>query len=535
MRRGSLARRLLGLQLLTVLALLGAVAAVSVAQVSVASRDTEGRRMLGLAEDVAANPSMRAVLGDPVAQVRIAPFAESARSLSGASSVVITRADLVVLTSPDPSQVGETLELGESTVVSGRSWVGPQGSSMVAHVPVTDVRGVLIGVVAAGQELPGAWEILVDSPANLLVLLAVATALGVIASLWLAWWMKRQTLGLEPAEIAGLVEHREAMLYGIKEGVVGLDQQHRITLVNEQARTLLALPPDPVGRDVTELDLNERLQDVLTGRAEGADQLGLRRGRVLIMNRMPIRKQDRLLGSVVTLRDRTELVALEHELDANRDTTETLRAQAHEFSNRLHTIAGLIELGEYDEVRRFVSQVRAARDQWHAEVVARIGDPAVVALLIAKASVAAEQNAGLRLAEDSVLGEVDEAMSADLVTVLGNLVDNSLDALREPGVDRTGAAGWVEVDIRQSDTEVRVVVRDSGPGVAPEIVREVFRNGFTTKAAEHGGQRGLGLALTRQICVRRNGSVRVHSADGAVFTATLPMGPALPRRPGEPA
>ncbi|CRK56076.1 Signal transduction histidine kinase CitA regulating citrate metabolism [Alloactinosynnema sp. L-07] len=516
-KKGSLARQLLVLQLLSVLVLLVAVAAVSLAQVGQSFRDTEGRRMLGLAEDVAANQGLRFSLADRARHEMLAPFAESARSQSGASFVIIARPDRTVLTSPDPRQNGEPLPIGDSTITSGRSWVGEVDGAMVAHVPVMGLAGDVIGIVAAGQDLPSVWQAMVDSPADVLVLLGIATALGVVGSFWLAWWVKRQTLGLEPAEITGLVEHREAMLHGIREGVVGLDPQHRITLVNDQARTLLSLPDRVVGSAVADLDLNGRLLDVLTGRAAGSDQIVLRKGRVLVMNRVPISIGTRGLGAVVTLRDRTELVRLRDELAANRNITDTLRAQAHEFSNRLHTISGLIELGEYDEVRRFVTRVSTTMDRWHAEVSTRIADPSVAALLIAKASLAAEQGVDLRLADSARLGEVDERLSADLVTVLGNLVDNALDALPGPG-------GWIEVDVAHTEV-VRVVVRDSGPGVAPDLAEEIFRNGFTTKAAEEGGQRGLGLALTRQACVRRSGSVTVHNADGAVFTATLPVTP----------
>ncbi|MQA62913.1 MAG: GHKL domain-containing protein [Actinophytocola sp.] len=521
-KKGSLARQLLVLQLLIVLILLGAVAAVAIAQAREDFRATEGRRMLGVAENLAANPGLWAALHAPSRHQTLAPFAESARAPSGAEFVAIARPDLQVLASQDPDHLRNRLPLGESTVTQGGSWVGVIGDQVVAHVPVIgdgEQDYELLGYVAAGQQRPSIWQLVADNPANLIALLGMATALGVAGSLWLAWWVKRQTLGLEPSEITGLVEHREAMLHGIKEGVIGLDQQQRVTLVNDKAKELLSLPDDVVGRSVRELDLNDRVVDVLTGTATGSDQIVLRRGKVLIMNRMPIRLNEQVPGSVVTLRDRTELVELRDQLDANRNTTETLRAQAHEFSNRLHTIAGLIELGEYDEVSNYVDRVSASRDQWQAEVIGKVDDSAVAALLIAKASLAAEQGVGLRLSASSELRAIDDALSADLVTVLGNLVDNALDALR--GQADGDCPGWIEVDLQQSAGEVRVQVTDSGPGIAPEIAEEVFRHGFTTKAAEQGGQRGLGLALTRQICVRRGGMVEVHNAEGAVFTATM--------------
>jgi two-component system CitB family sensor kinase len=506
-----LSRQLLGWQLLMVVVLLAAVTVFSAIQSNKSFQDNEGRRMLSVAEDVAATATVRSTLVDLPNYRRLIPIATSARNLSGADYVIITRPDLTILTSPDPSQVNTTLPIGDSMILDGRSWVGVVGDSLVAHVPVIGDDGAVIGVVAAGVATPTFLEGIVNSPGEALLILGIATVLGVVGSFLLAGRVKRQTFGLEPREIAGLVEHREAMLHGIREGVVGIDTAQRITLVNDQARRLLALPQDVVGRSVEELDLNDRLVDVLTGRAgSGEDEIVLRRGRVLIMNRMPIESGDAAVGSVVTLRDRTEIVALQHELDANRSTTDALRAQAHEFTNRLHTITGLIELGEYDEVRRYVDRVSHTREAWHTEVSERIGDSAVAALLIAKASVAAERNVGLRLTPSSRLGEVDESLSADLVTVIGNLVDNAIDAL--PG------EGWIEVDITHSSDEVLVVVTDSGPGVAPDIAKEIFRHGFTTKAAEQGGQRGLGLALTRQTCHRRGGSVEVR---GAVFTARL--------------
>lgn len=516
--KGSLARQLLGWHLSLVFALLGCVTVYSVIQSNHDFVTNEGRDLLSVAENVAAVPGVRESLSDPVNRDPLPSFAESARSLSGADFVIIADPDRVVLTSPDPAQLRTRLPLGDSTVPQGRSWVGEVDGSLVAHVPVLDDRGQMIGIVAAGKATPGFLEGLTNRPGDALALLGIALVLGVTGSLLLAWRVKRQTLGLEPREITGLVEHREALLHGIKEGVVALDQQHRITLVNKQARELLALPDDCVGTAVADLDVGGRLRDVLTGQSSGDDQIVLRAGRVLVLNRMPVYRGSRRLGAVVTLRDRTELTTLREELAAASRTTDTLRAQAHEFSNRMHTIAGLIELGEYDEARNYVNLVNRVHGQWHDTVSARVQDTAVAALLIAKASLAAEQGVGLRLTEDSHLSEVDESLSTDLVTVVGNLVDNALDAVR-------GAPeAWIEIDVRERDGAVSVVVRDSGPGVAPEIATEVFTHGFTTKAAEHGGQRGLGLALTRQACRRRGGRVELRNDGGAVFTAVLPYG-----------
>ncbi len=508
-RRRSLASQLLVWQLVVVTLLLCAVGALTVVQTGSNFRSNEERRMLSVAENVAATNVVQTRMGNW--QILAAP-AETARSLSGASYVLIVDARRVVIASPDPSQIGSTLDT-PTTALDGKAWVGTVKGSIEAHVPVFDEQTRKVnGMVIAGVIEPGLFAGALDQPEDVVRYLAIALVIGVTGSLLLARRVKNQTLGLEPHEITALVENREALLHGIREGVVGLDGQHRITLVNDHASDLLALPEDAVGRSVEELELNDRLRDVLTGRATGVDQLVLRQGVVLTLNRMPIDGA----GAVVTLRDRTELLALQHELDASQHATDTLRAQTHEFANRLHTIAGLIALKEYDEVTNYIHQISSAQDQWRAEVSSRIGDTAVAALLIAKASLAAERGAALRMSPDSVLGRVDDALSSDLVMVLGNLVDNALDALGS--MSTNGAGKWIEVGVMQMDDEVQVVVRDSGPGVAPELAEEVFRHGFTTKAASHG-ERGIGLALIRRACLRRGGSV---SVSGSVFTARLP-------------
>jgi sensor histidine kinase regulating citrate/malate metabolism len=235
---------------------------------------------------------------------------------------------------------------------------------------------------------------------------------------------------------------------------------------------------------------------------------------VLTLNRMPLITRGQSAGSVTTMRDLTEIAALQHQLETTRSATDTLRAQAHEFSNHLHVIAGLVELREYPEVARYVRGVSGAHTERAAEVISKIADPSLAALLIAKASLAAEQGAALRVTADSALGPVPETLASDLVTVVGNLVDNALDAVRG-----AGRAGWVEIALTETETEVRLTVTDSGPGVAPELAEEIFRHGFTTKATAADATRGLGLAITRLVCTRRGGAVTV---DGAAFTARLP-------------
>ncbi|MFL6095827.1 MAG: ATP-binding protein [Blastococcus sp.] len=526
-RRLSLAGQLLALQVVIVCVVLVGVAAVSVAQSLQRAEQFEGRRAAAIAETLANARATRAAMDDgEVDFLRVA--AESLRSASGSESVVVARADRTVLATADPSQIDTRYDIGDSTVLEGRSWVGDtqvDGSqAAVAMAPVLASRGPdVLGFVAVVRPYPGVLDALADAAPNLLTYLGLASVIGIVGSLLVARRVKRQTLGMEPAEITGLVEHRDAMLHGIREGVVGLDLRGRVTLINDEAIRLLHIPGDAIGRTLEDLGVGEEMRDALLSGDVEMDRAVASAGRVLVVNRLPIASRGRPIGSVTTLRDRTELLELRRELDLTRHVTDTLRAQAHEFSNRLHTIAGLIELGEAEEAVRFVHRVSSSRSEFSEAVTAAVRDPSVAALLIAKASQAAELGVDLRIAPDSSLPVLDDELSTDVVTVVANLVDNAMDAAAE------APQRWVEVSLGLVDGDVDVVVRDSGPGVAPGMEREIFRRGVSTKNLAADGtalgasrERGIGLSLVHLVCTRRGGDVTASSVGGSTFTATLP-------------
>jgi two-component system CitB family sensor kinase len=524
-RRLSLAGQLLALQVVIICVVLIGVAAVTVAQSTTRAEEFEARRAQAVAETLANARSTREALdGDELLYLRVA--AENARSNSGSMSVVVGRADRTVVASAVPGELGARYPLGKSTVLEGRSWVGDtevrDGRVAVAMAPIYSPRGEEIrGFVAVQRSYPGVLDGLAAAAPNLLTYLGLASAIGIVGSLLVARRVKRQTLGMEPAEIAGLVEHRDAMLHGIREGVVGLDLRGRVTLINDEAIRLLRIPGDALGRSLAELGVGEEMRDALLSPEVERDRPVGSAGRVLVLNRLPISSRGRQIGSVTTLRDRTELLELRRELDLTRHVTDTLRAQTHEFDNRLHTIAGLIELGEADEAVRFVHRVSSSRSEFSGAVTAAVQAPAIAALLIAKASQAAELGVDLRVAPDTALPLLPDELSTDVATVVGNLVDNAMDAAS------TAAQRWVEVSLGMVDGEVDVVVRDSGPGVPPGMEREIFRRGVSTKDGQQPGEHGIGLSLVHLVCTRRGGDVTVTSEGGSTFTARLPAGPAL--------
>ncbi|MBG6058917.1 two-component system CitB family sensor kinase [Cryobacterium sp. MP_M5] len=556
--RLSLTRQLLVFQLSLLAIVLVAVTAISLEQTRTTFESMQQRRMLAVAEYAAANPLLRSILSvgsnagagsdagagtDPAESrpQRLAAPVETLRTTTGVDELLVTDAIGRVLASPaDPRLLGGSLRLEGPRPASDGSWSGvaPLGtvSHVVARVPVLDNAGRLVGMIVAGRQVPAFAGLLATAAPNLLTYLGVAGVLGLAGSWWLAARVKRQTLGLEPEQIARLVEHREAMLHGIREGVVAVDADGTITLANDSARTLLGLPDDAEGRSIDAVGLGPDAVAAL--RAHGTndrDTALVNDGVLLVLNQTTIRLPRSRPEVVTTLRDRTELVTLQRDLGSSQQATDTLRAQTHEFANRLHTISMLMQLGDSDAAVDYIDAVTRDRTELDRDVLARIEEPAVAAVLIAKTSLARERGADLTLSPAARLPRVDAGLSTDLVTVIGNLVDNALDAV-------TGArTRTVTVDIRLTGADapgpaaVRVRVHDSGPGVESALQGRVFDVGVTSKTpAQNGADHGYGLAIVRLVAGRRGGRVDYENANGTVFEAVLPL-TAEPARPDREA
>jgi two-component system, CitB family, sensor kinase len=482
-----------------------------------------GAESLAIARTVAANGRVVQALQRPAAASVIDPIAERIRRATGASFIVVADRRGVRMSHPNPALIGKSLlhDPGESPlpVLHGRTFVGVQagslGRSMRAKVPIRDSRGRVIGLVSVGVlERALRSELFASLPA-ILIPLFVALTLAILGAFLLARRVKRQTFGLEPDEIAALLEQREAMLHGVREGAITVDPAGRVTLLNDEAERLLGLDGSAVGRSLADVLPEGRVRDVLMGEVEGADEVVVVGERVLVANRMAVELRGRPIGAVVTLRDRTELDALVRELHDVRSLADALRAQEHEFQHRLHVISGLIELGRHDDAVQEINRSSLLHQELAASLVERVGDPILAALLLGKAAVASEHGVRLDVHAAELPNEIDDVHA--LVAMLGNLIDNAL----ESASDARG--GHVDVSMHVEGGELVIAIHDSGPGVEPSLTEEIFRDGFTTKVARGGQRRGLGLALVSQEVRRRNGTITVENVDGARFVVRLPL------------
>ncbi|MFJ9413537.1 ATP-binding protein [Streptomyces sp. NPDC101227] len=496
--------------------------------------DQAMRRALSIAQTTAADPDLArelvATRPDPRGPVQA--DAERIRTATGALYIVVMDTRGVRWSHTNAAEIGRHVSTDPSRPLAGREVrgidTGTLGRSARAKVPLRDADGRIVGAVSVGIAYDSVRGRLLGTIPGLLRYAGAALAVGVLAAVVASRRLRRRTHGVAFADISALLDEREAMLHGIREGVVACDRYGRIRLVNDEAGRLLGLDASAAGRAPAEVLPPGRTTDVLSGRVTGADLLAVSGGRVLIANRVATRDG----GAVVTLRDRTELELLGRELDSTQGLLDALRAQDHEHANQLHTLRGLLELGRHEKAVEFVTEVASAHRASAEQIAERVHEPLLAALLVGKAAIAAERGVSLRVSAATLLPDavVDPR---DLVTVLGNLLDNALDATAE----RRRAEPFVEVELRAEGTTAVLRVSDTGPGVPPALRGEIFTDGWSTKLAPAAAAprgRGIGLALVRRLAERYGGMARVtaRAGGGAVFTVVLPE--ALAREDGAP-
>ncbi|MEU3095577.1 sensor histidine kinase [Streptomyces sp. NPDC006967] len=481
--------------------------------------DQAMRRALAIAQTTAQQPQIAEDVRStgPSPEGPVQREAERIRKATGAEYVVVLDERGVRWSHTDPRRIGGLVSTDPGEALAGHDVMeidkGTLGRSARGKVPLRDAGGKIVGAVSVGIAYDSVRARLIHAIPGLFAYAGGALAVGALAAWLISRRVQRQTRDLAFSDIASLLAEREAMLHGIREGVVALDRGGRVRLLNDEAQRLLGVGEEAVGRSPDEALGTGRTADVLAGRVTGTDLLTVRGRRVLVANRMPTDDG----GAVATLRDRTELDRLGRELDSTRGLIDALRAQDHEHANRMHTLLGLLELEMYDDAAEFVGEVVGEHRATSEQVTEKIRDPLLAALLVGKATVAAERGVALRVSDGTRLPDrlIDPR---GIVTVVGNLVDNALDAVAGTSHAR------VEVELRAEGRTAVLVVRDTGPGIPPEHRESVFAEGWSTKEPPAHRERDIGLPLVRRLAERQGGGVSVGEArgGGAEFTVVLP-------------
>lgn len=506
-----------------------------------------GIRSLDIARVVATAPAVRAdvaryesevPLPEELAKGPLQRIASQIRQGTGVLFVVITNTDGIRLSHPNVEQLGKRVSTDPSGALAGREEVvqqtGTMGPSVRAKVPVYEPDSTrVIGEVSVGMSTSSVYSLLRDEQRLAFYTGGPALLTGVLLSVLLARRWRRQTLNLQPTEMTELVRTQEAVLHGIGEGVLATDTTGNTTFVNDEACRLLNIAPNATGRPVDQIGLTPRVLEVLRYR-NPRPTLASVADRVLVVSARPVSREGRELGTVLVVRDRTDVESLTRQLDAVQLMSTVLRAQRHEYANRLHLLNGLLQSGHTEQASEYLEELLGSGPLGSAlPGIDSIRDNYLQAFLAAKAAGVREAGVTLRIGENTwVPGRL--ALPVDITTVLGNLLDNAIDAAR------TGRSPLklVEVELVQDYSTLHITVADSGDGVAPDFVDQIFLEGISTKTpSDLPGGRGIGLTLSRQIARSLGGDIWVANPFspgaelcGAEFMARLPAVMAEDRR-----
>ncbi len=482
-----------------------------------------GQRALSTAKVVAEMPEIIKALDDSDPSAVIQPITEKIRRQTGASYINVASMSLITYSDLKPQNIGRMLVgddyirvlLGEYSISQDESTLGLK---VRAKAPVIGADNGQRGIVVVGFNVGNIWR----ETYYYLIVIALVGILGLgagfIGAYLLSGHVKKQILNMEPSEIAFLAEEQAAILDSIREGIVAVDINGKITACNHEAKRLLEIEPSEniLGRHVTDVIRHSRLPELLSTGTVHLDQPMILGNTLVIVNRVPVRHAGKVIGAVSSFRDKMQLEQIDRRLADVGRYVDDLRSQRHEAMNRLHTIAGLIKIREYDLAAKLIDQVSDEQQRVLEFFLARIRDSAVVGILLGKMHRANE--IGVRLVVDPKSHLLNNCMHRELVvTILGNAIENSFEAFLN--WEHKTREGVVTVYINDETEQLTIRIKDTGPGVDPEIKDRIFEDGVSTK----GAGRGFGLALIRSRMANIGGTLEIESsAEGTVFKAVLP-------------
>ncbi|MFI0086386.1 sensor histidine kinase [Streptomyces bobili] len=520
-RPRSLAGQLFAMQAVLIAVLVAGYALFTYVSDRSQAEEAASRQASAVARSVADSPSVREAIGTPDPTAELQPYALRIMRDTEVDFVTIMNPAGIRWTHPDEKQIGRHFIGNIARALKGETftetYTGTLGPSVRAVTPVEDDDGSIIGLVSAGIRVEAITKRVQDQVTALFSVAAGALALGAVATYVVNARLRRHTHGMNASELSRMHDYHQAALHAVREGLLMLDGQYRVALINDGGRELLGVSGEVVGRSVADLGLPAPLTGALLSSEPRVDEVHLTADRVVAVNTSPVSGGERR-GTVATLRDVTELQSLMGELDSERGFTQALRSQAHEAANRLHTVVSLIELGRADEAVDFATAELELAQALTDQVVAAVSEPVLAALLLGKTAQANERGVELVVSQGSGLddGLLPESLPArDLVTILGNLIDNAVDAAQGSLRARVTVTACTEHGVQDGEAAGELVLRvtDTGAGVDPAHMEQVFERGFSTKPSGPGG-RGLGLALVRQAVHRHGGTLSVAEAEG---------------------
>jgi two-component system sensor histidine kinase DctS len=473
-----------------------------------------GSRALAVARTVAQIEEIQNNVGKLNGDSVIQPIAEKIRLATNVEYIVVIDMDSIRYSHPLQDRIGQLFEgddvsraLADHEYISKA--VGILGPSVRAFVPVKiDEGNHQAGVVIVGILTPTISRLLGDIRSRLYISLVFALIIGLIGSVYFADNIKRTMHNMEPAEMARLMEERSSVFQSIGEGIIAIDRNLNITIMNMEARRITGFDHDYVGQPVTNVIPDSQLpRTVKTGTAE-YNQERLINGIAILVSRIPITVDGEIVGAVATFKDKSEIGKLAEELTGVKKFIEALRVQNHEHANKLHTIAGLIQLKQYDDALDYIFDVTAEQEELTLFLTKNMKDYSVAGLLFGKYSRAKELKIELEIDRKTHVDELPPGIdSSKAVIIIGNLLENAMDAVAGLPTERRK----VNILARNMPDHFLIHVTDRGSGIKPELLGEIFQSGFSTKSQEN---RGVGLSLVYQHVMNAHGEIQVESEPG---------------------
>ena len=519
----SLGTRMLLLMMGLLILLVGATGFIGNQVVTSILNEYIGRAALNVSKTV----SLTGVVQQGLKQLQsqeIQQYAESVRKTTGASFVVVGDHEGKRYSHPVPERIGKYMVGGdnEQALVHGQSYisraVGTLGPSLRGKVPIFSTTGEIIGVVSVGYLIETMRDVIQPYQQRLMLWIFGLFGVGALGTWLIAREVKRSIFGLEPYEIAGLYRERTALLESIREGIIAINDKGEVTVMNQQAAQILGFTPEEaLGKPIEMMLPETRMLEVLkTGKGEH-DQEMLIQEEEVIVNRVPILEQEHVSGVVSSFRRAQDIDRLVQELTSIREYSQALRAQTHEYSNKLHTLAGLIQIGATKEALELIGRESSGYNALLRQLSDQIRDPFLSAIIVGKYHRAMELKTQLELDPESWISNIGHSSRSEkIVTILGNLIENALEA-------SASEEGQKKVSLSMTDVgnELIFEVEDSGSGISEEQQKAIFDEGFSTKT---GTGRGIGLQLVQKNLIQLDGHLTIgeSSLGGARFTAYIP-------------
>lgn len=484
-------------------------------------------RALNIAKSVALIPNISQAFETDNPSSIIQPIVQNIQSQTDAEFIVIGNRQEIRYAHPNPDRISEKMigEDNERALTFGETYTsrstGSLGSSLRAKAPIY-LNDEIVGVVSVGFLIESINSVIWNYSKEIWLVLLGIGAVAIFGSILIANYIKKVLFGLEPEEISHLLSQKETILHSIHEGIVAINTEGKITMINSAALTLLAGDEqnmkDWIGKPIQESSPNSDLPYVLESGESLLDQEKVFGSHIVFVNSVPIFYENELLGAVSTFRNKTEIENITKKLTHMQQYANALRSQTHEFANKLYTITGLTRLGKKEQVLEFIEKETLIQQHWMDSLLDEIEDPYVSGLLVGKLNQASELQIDVTIQPGSqLLTSLSDKNRQALLTAIGNLLDNAFDAVYD---ERTISRN-ISISFTDIGQDILFEIDDSGPGIEESSIDEIFIKGFTTKK---GAGRGFGLALTKQAIDLVNGSLTIETSElgGTYFVVSIP-------------